>query len=75
MSKHMAPGRVLDIVTVIVSLTWGASFVSDIWVPNYESPTGINQVMMMLVGFLIAGKTQVGKGSDEDEPPTKESGK
>ena len=69
MNKKHASGRVIDIVTVIVSGTWAVSFLADIWVPDYESPPGLHQVMMLLVGFLVAGKTQVGKN---DETPTEE---
>ena len=70
MDKLPASGRVIDVVTVIVSGTWAVSFVADIWVPDYESPPGLHQVMMLLVGFLVAGKSQVGKN---EETPSEES--
>lgn len=69
MNRFHTSGRVIDVVTVIVSGTWAVSFVADIWVPNYESPPGLHQVMMLLVGFLVAGKAQVGKN---EETPSEE---
>lgn len=57
--------RSMDIVVIIVALVWGGSFMADIWVMGYEPPTGLHQVMMVLIGFIVAGRTQVGKNSNE----------
>lgn len=70
--RHRPPitARAMDTVVIIVSLTWGASFVADIWVQNYDPPTGLHQIMMLIIGFVVAGRSQVGKdgeGKDEAE--------
>lgn len=71
--KIRPPGltaRSMDFVVIVVSLVWGASFVADIWVANYDPPTGLHQVMMLLIGFIVAGRTQVKdekKGEDTHE--------
>lgn len=60
--------RAMDIVVIIVALVWAASFMADIWVVGYEPPTGLHQVMMLLIGFIVAGRTQLGKnGNGEKE--------
>lgn len=55
--------RILSIVTVIIVLVWVASFIGDILIAEYDPPTGINQVMMVLAGFLFAGR----QASKKDE--------
>lgn len=59
--------KTMDVVVIIVSLTWGGSFVADMIVTTYDPPTGLHQVMMLLIGFLVAGRTQVGKDEGKED--------
>ena len=60
--------RAVDTVAIIVAGTWGVSFVADIWVPAYDSPPGLHQVMMLIVGFLVAGG-RVAEKKEADAKP------
>ena len=59
--------RTMDWVVIIVSLVWGGSFVTDMVVTTYDPPAGLHQVMMLLIGFLVAGRSQAEKTEDEKE--------
>ena len=59
--------RAMDMVVIIVALVWAVSFTADIWVVGYEPPTGLHQVMMLLIGFIVAGRTQLGKNDNGEK--------
>lgn len=63
--------KTMDKVVIIVSLVWGGSFVTDMIVTTYDPPTGLHQVMMLLIGFLVAGRSQAEK-TDADKTKEKE---
>lgn len=57
--------KTMDRVVIIVSLVWGGSFVTDMIVTTYDPPTGLHQIMMLLIGFLVAGRAQAEKTEDD----------
>ena len=59
--------RAMDMVVIIVSLVWAASFMADIWVVGYEPPTGLHQVMMLLIGFIVAGRSRLGENDNGEK--------
>ena len=59
--------RAMDMVVIIVALVWAASFVADIWVVGYEPPTGLHQVMMLLIGFIVAGRSRLGENDNGEK--------
>lgn len=64
--------KTMDWVVIIVSLVWGGSFVTDMVVSTYDPPTGLHQVMMLLIGFLVAGRTQAEKNEDQKKEVTRD---
>ena len=59
--------RAMDMVVIIVALVWAASFMADIWVAGYEPPTGLHQVMMLLIGFIVAGRSRLGENDNGEK--------
>ena len=59
--------KAMDMVVIIVSLVWAASFMADIWVVGYEPPTGLHQVMMLLIGFIVAGRSRLGENDNGEK--------
>lgn len=59
--------RAMDMVVIIVALVWAASFMADIWVVGYEPPTGLHQVMMLLIGFIVAGRSRLGENDNGEK--------
>lgn len=57
----------MDFVVIVVSLVWGGSFVGDMFIPAYDPPTGLHQIMMLLIGFIVAGRSQVGKDEKKEK--------
>lgn len=70
-SRLPVSAKTMDRVVIIVSLVWGGSFVTDMIVTTYDPPTGLHQVMMLLIGFLVAGRSQAEK-TDADKTKEKE---
>lgn len=70
-SRLPVSAKTMDRVVIIVSLVWGGSFVTDMIVTTYDPPTGLHQVMMLLIGFLVAGRSQAEK-TDTDMTKEKE---
>ena len=64
-SRLPVSAKTMDRVVIIVSLVWGGSFVTDMIVTTYDPPTGLHQVMMLLIGFLVAGRAQAEKTEDD----------
>lgn len=72
-SRLPVSAKTMDRVVIIVSLVWGGSFVTDMIVTTYDPPTGLHQVMMLLIGFLVAGRTQAeNTGDDKEKEVTKD---
>jgi hypothetical protein len=44
-----------DLVLVVVTIVWAASFIVDIINPNYETPVYIHGLMGAIVGFFYKG--------------------
>ena len=64
-SRLPVSAKTMDRVVIIVSLVWGGSFITDMIVTTYDPPTGLHQVMMLLIGFLVAGRAQAEKTEDD----------
>ena len=64
-SRLPVSAKTMDRVVIIVSLVWGGSFVTDMIVTTYDPPTGLHQIMMLLIGFLVAGRAQAEKTEDD----------
>lgn len=72
-SRLPVSAKTMDRVVIIVSLVWGGSFVTDMIVTTYDPPTGLHQVMMLLIGFLVAGRSQAeNTGDDKEKEVTKD---
>lgn len=63
--------KTMDRVVILVSLVWGGSFVTDMIVQTYDPPAGLHQIMMLLIGFLVAGRTQA-ENDEKKKEVTKE---
>ena len=64
-SRLPVSAKTMDRVVIIVSLVWGGSFVTDMIVTTYDPPTGLHPIMMLLIGFLVAGRAQAEKTEDD----------
>ena len=61
---------VLTFVTVVVTGVWGASFVLEVMVPDFDTPEGLGDLMMLVIGALFAGRqisASSGSGEDDEE--------
>lgn len=54
--KHGMSSRTLTIVIVVIACVWSGSMAAEVFVPTFDSPDGINEIMMAMVGFLFAGR-------------------
>lgn len=43
-----------DFVGVVVTAVWASSYVAEILKPDFDTPEGVTEVMMILVGFLFS---------------------
>lgn len=60
------PPKVLTIIMLMVTAVWATSAVAEI-VSDYEPTSGINEIMMILAGFLFAGRLAAGKKSNQED--------
>lgn len=51
----------------IIALGWVATVVAEIAIRDFETPGGVNEAMMALVGFLFAGRQAAIARQKEDD--------
>ncbi len=44
---------VMNVVIIIVVLVWAASILLEAFVKSYDPPSGVNEVFMIVAGFLF----------------------
>lgn len=69
MPNNINPNALTGII-FIVTVVWAGSFVADIFVGGYDPPSGLNEVMMLLAGFLFAGRQASIRQPPPPPPPT-----
>lgn len=58
--------RLVRGIIIVVVIVWAASFVADVFVQNYDPPNGINEIMMVIVGALVASQANLEDDRDRD---------
>jgi hypothetical protein len=48
--------RAMSAIIVLITIVWAGSIGAQIFVKGFEAPSGVNEVMMVVVGFLFAGR-------------------
>lgn len=59
--------RALTAIIVLITSVWAGSVFANIFIPDFETPGGVNEVMMAVVGFLFAGRQAAAKEEKEHE--------
>ena len=63
----------ITFVMVTVTIVWAASFIAKLVSPTIETPAGVNEVMMVVVGFLFSmrqasvANTPTNESEDEED--------
>ena len=64
------PPVLINVVLGVFVLGWISSLAADIFRPEYNAPTGLNEAMIaMVTAFFVAQQRLSGGDDDEDEKP------
>lgn len=58
---------VIDFTMVTVTLMWAASIVAEIFNPDFEMSSGVQEIMMLLAGSLFSAR-QITNRNNSNEP-------
>lgn len=67
---HLGPGgispKATNALIIIIALVWASSYLGEALIPErFDPPGGVNEVMMIVVGYLFARKATSSGGDDE----------
>lgn len=57
--------RVSNLIALVVTVVWAASFLADIALSSYEPPAALHAIMMTVAGAAFAGSVVKKNGSDK----------
>lgn len=64
----MPPTWIINVVIVAIVLVWVVNFAFRLFVQSYNPPSGLDALMLAVVGFLFAGKQAANQSSSNDPP-------
>lgn len=56
--------RVSNLIALVVTAVWAASFLADIALKSYEPPASLHAIMMVVAGAAFAGTVVKKNGSE-----------
>lgn len=75
MSKQRTPPNwLINVVIVAIVLVWVVNFGFRLFVQSYDPPSGLDALMLAVVGFLFAGKQAANQSSSSNDPPDRNRG-
>lgn len=61
------PPKVVTAVLVVFVIGWAVSLVAEIFKPDYNSPTGLNEAMITIVTAFFVAQQGLSKKDDKDD--------